>query len=581
MKKLLSLFITLSMLLSSIIPVSADSEIIVKLNGVEIAFDQPPIIQNDRTLVPMRKIFEALGCLVFWDEKDQSVEAWQGGGYIMTLWVNDYNMKLGNSNYITLDVPPTIINDRTLVPLRAISESMGAQVTWDGSTRTVDIYYSRTSYYPQAECNHINTIEATVKGIGNFEDIGSSTIHKVTEYVETVCEDCGYTIDTNERERTEPHNFEDNVCTDCGYKKKNSCSHSNTHDVISIDAREYENTDSSSTHKVIDEIAVYCNDCSEQIDTKYKKTDKSHNFENNVCADCGYKKSIESDNTYTRPSNPISSGSIADYIDGAFMYITVPAGKSIKIPNISNSTLKIQMDGIYNCMEYRENGTFSVGSYNEKDKKGSISIAKNSDAIIQNSGYDDLIVSIPAEYAEYQETNDKVYATLNLTEGENANIEPINNQGINVYFSNKKFEYIEYTSKALNFSSTQSTINGRSLSKIDNMIISAKGNIEIYCCPSTTNCQTTSQTAFEEYTVNSGDTVRIYSTDESSTNIHTDGSHTYDYVIYGTDGKVKGQKQNYKSDKVTIGKKCYMDFTNTSASSITIKVPSIYCRVEY
>lgn len=580
MNKLLSLLITLSTLLSSVVSVYADSEITVNLNGAKITFDQPPIIQNDRTLVPMRAIFEALGCLVFWDEEDRSVEAWQGGVYIMTLWVNDYNMKLGNSDYITLDVPPTIINDRTLVPLRAISESMGAEVEWNGTTRTVDIAYNRTSYYPQAECNHTNTIEATLAGIKDFENTGSSTTHKIIEYVETVCEDCGDTIDTKEKERTEAHNFEDNVCVDCGYKKKISCSHSNTHDVIMIDAREYENTGSSSTHKVIDEVEVYCDDCDEQIDTKYKKSDKPHNFENGICTDCGYKKSIENDNTYTRPSTPVSSGNVSDYIDGAFMYITVPYGKNIKIPNTSNGNLKIQMDGIYNCMECRENGTFSVGSYNEKDKKGSISIAKNSDAIIQNSGYDDLIVSIPAEYAEYQETSDKVYTTLDLTEGENASIEPINNQSINVYFSNKKFEYIKYTSKELKSSWTQSTISNPLLYASEIMLITAKDNTEIIYCPATTNCHTTSQTSFEEYTVNSGDTIRIYSDDESSTSIHTDGSHTYDYVIYGTDGKVKGQKQNYKSDKLTINKKCYMDFTNTSSSSITIKVPSIYCRVE-
>lgn len=580
MKKLISLIITLCIALSYIVPVNADSEITVNLNGNKITFDQPPVIQNGRTLVPMRKIFEQLGCLVFWDEDDRSVEAWQAGIYIMTLWVDNYYMKLGNSDYLELDVAPTIINDRTLVPLRAISESMGAEVEWNGTTRTVDISYNRTSYYPQAECNHTNTIEATIAGIKDFENTGSSTTHKVIEYAEIVCEDCGDTIDRKEKERTEAHNFENNVCVDCGYEKKTSCSHANTHEVIMIDAREYENTGSSSTHNVIDEVWVYCDDCDEQVDTKYKKTEKPHNFENGVCTDCGYKQATENDNTYTRPSTPISSGNVSDYIDGAFMYIIVPPGKNIKIPNTSNGNLKIQMDGIYNCMECRENGTFSVSSYNEKDKKGSISIAKNSDAIIQNSGYDDLIVSIPAEYAEYQETNDKVYATLNLAREENANVEPINNQGVNVYFSNKKFEYIEYTSKALNYSSTQSTVNGRSLSKIDNMLISAKDDMEIYYCPATTNCHSTSQTAFEEYTVNSGDTIRIYSDDESSTSIHTDGSHTYDYVIYGTDGKVKGQKQNYKSDKLTISKKCYMDFTNTSSSSITIKVPSIYCRVE-
>lgn len=356
MKKLITLIITLCTALSCIIPVNADSEITVNLNGNKITFDQPPIIQNDRTLVPMRAIFEALGCLVFWDEDDRSVEAWQAGIYIMTLWVDNYYMKLGNSDYLELDVAPTIVNDRTLVPLRAISESMGAEVEWNGATHTVDISYNRTSYYPTAECNHINKIEATVKGIENFENTGSSTTHKVTEYVETVCEDCGYTIDTNERERTKPHNFEDNVCVDCGYEKETSCSHSNTHEVIMIDAREYENTGSSETHKVIDEIEVYCDDCDEQIDTKYKKSDKPHNFEGNICVDCGYEK----DNIFSQSTNaqsielknliPKNQYSDAN-TSGAEVYRNNGIRLYIDQTNTRNNNLSVG-DSTKTCVEY-------------------------------------------------------------------------------------------------------------------------------------------------------------------------------------------------------------------------------------
>ncbi len=196
------------------------------------------------------------------------------------------------------------------MPLRAISESMGAEVEWNGTTHTVDISYNRTSYYTQAECNHTNTIEATLAGIKDFENTGSSTTHKVIEYAEIVCEDCGDTIDTKEKERTESHNFEDNVCIDCGYQKKQSCSHLNTHEVIMIDAREYENTGSSSTHKVIDEVAIYCDDCDEQTDTKYKKTDKPHNFEGNICVDCGY----EQDKTYSTSNNSVGFSNLS-YMD--------------------------------------------------------------------------------------------------------------------------------------------------------------------------------------------------------------------------------------------------------------------------
>ena len=52
-----------------------DGEISVFVNGEKLAFDQPPVIQQDRTLVPMRAIFEALGATVLWDESTQTVTA--------------------------------------------------------------------------------------------------------------------------------------------------------------------------------------------------------------------------------------------------------------------------------------------------------------------------------------------------------------------------------------------------------------------------------------------------------------------------------------------------------------------------
>ena len=111
-------------------------DIKVLLNGSEIEFDQPPIIRDDRTLVPMRAIFEAMGCEVEWD--DGTINVRKGNKDIMTLWIDRAEMWLPDGNII-LDVPPQIVNDRTLVPVRAISESMGADVEWDGNSRTVKI----------------------------------------------------------------------------------------------------------------------------------------------------------------------------------------------------------------------------------------------------------------------------------------------------------------------------------------------------------------------------------------------------------------------------------------------------------
>ena len=131
----------------------------VFLNGERLAFDIPPQIINGRTMVPMRGIFEALGARVFWDEETQTIGAhlphyhhanvhlgntgmdMQIGSNLMTITNRGIT---GIPRQVELDVAPQIINDRTLVPLRAVSEVFGADVHWCGDTRTVNI---RTADY--------------------------------------------------------------------------------------------------------------------------------------------------------------------------------------------------------------------------------------------------------------------------------------------------------------------------------------------------------------------------------------------------------------------------------------------------
>lgn len=109
----------------------------VEINGSSVSFDQPPIIVDGRTLVPMRAIFEALGYEVIWD--DGMIDVYdENDNNVMTLWIDNNTMWTPDSD-VTLDVAPTIINNRTLVPVRAISESIGANVYWNNDTRTVEI----------------------------------------------------------------------------------------------------------------------------------------------------------------------------------------------------------------------------------------------------------------------------------------------------------------------------------------------------------------------------------------------------------------------------------------------------------
>lgn len=110
----------------------------VVIDGQTVQFPlQDPIIVEGRTLVPMRTIFEALGAEVQWIDENgvQSIVATTEDTTI-NMTINDKEFFV-NGEQKTLDVPAQLINDKTLVPIRAISESLGCFVGWDENTKTV------------------------------------------------------------------------------------------------------------------------------------------------------------------------------------------------------------------------------------------------------------------------------------------------------------------------------------------------------------------------------------------------------------------------------------------------------------
>ncbi|MDR7545347.1 MAG: copper amine oxidase N-terminal domain-containing protein, partial [Armatimonadota bacterium] len=109
----------------------------VVVDGVLVQFDQPPASIGGRLLVPLRGIFERLGAAVQWNPATNTITAVRGATQVrLTVGVRQ---ALINGSPTTLDVPPLIVRGRTLVPLRFVSEAMGARVDWDDRTRTVYI----------------------------------------------------------------------------------------------------------------------------------------------------------------------------------------------------------------------------------------------------------------------------------------------------------------------------------------------------------------------------------------------------------------------------------------------------------
>lgn len=118
-------------------PVSA-SAIDIKIDNKKLSLDVPACIINDRTMVPMRGIFETLGASVVWDEAAKGITAKKGGNTIR-LHLNKKAASI-NGSACTLDAAPTAVNGRTLVPARFVAEALDCTVKWDAKTETVNIY---------------------------------------------------------------------------------------------------------------------------------------------------------------------------------------------------------------------------------------------------------------------------------------------------------------------------------------------------------------------------------------------------------------------------------------------------------
>lgn len=115
-----------------------DDAILVMLKGRYIDFDVAPVIMNDRVMVPMRNIFEALGANVNWVGETQTIFAVKGTD-IIAMQVGQ-NTFFKNEEKIEIDTPSVIVDNRTLVPIRAVAEALDTQVFYNENTRTVVIH---------------------------------------------------------------------------------------------------------------------------------------------------------------------------------------------------------------------------------------------------------------------------------------------------------------------------------------------------------------------------------------------------------------------------------------------------------
>ena len=116
---------------------AAGSPISVYLDGRPLTFDVPPQIINNRTMVPLRAVFEAMGATVEWDDGTQSVTG-SKGGTVVVLTIGNTSPAI-NGKKVAIDQPAVIVNNRTLAPLRFVAEAFGGNVQWDDDSQTASI----------------------------------------------------------------------------------------------------------------------------------------------------------------------------------------------------------------------------------------------------------------------------------------------------------------------------------------------------------------------------------------------------------------------------------------------------------
>jgi hypothetical protein len=153
---------------------------IVLLDGQQLSFEVSPTIENGTTLVPMRAMFEPLGATVQWDDYTQTVTADKVGTTIKITLGQAIAYK--NGSPVTLQVPAKIIDNRTMVPLRFVSEALGAQVNWDSVTQTITIVSSPSTVNKITPSYvRITTTGATFSPLVELKSGSSATVNWAVE----------------------------------------------------------------------------------------------------------------------------------------------------------------------------------------------------------------------------------------------------------------------------------------------------------------------------------------------------------------------------------------------------------------
>ena len=157
-------------------PCAASDDITLVINDKTVDSDVNPMIINGRTMVPVRILFDTFGADVLWNENLRQV--------IISTAASVIVFTIGSKTaYIdgvgrTVDVPPTIVEGRTLVPIRFISDVLRYDVVWNGSTRTVYVTGKKHASIPDDD-------PASLPSDESKEEIALATLSRITAVEKT------------------------------------------------------------------------------------------------------------------------------------------------------------------------------------------------------------------------------------------------------------------------------------------------------------------------------------------------------------------------------------------------------------
>lgn len=152
----------------------APKDVTIYINGKRIATDQPPIIKDSRTFVPLRVIAENFGAQVFFLNNERAVYVEKGDMHIY-IPIGKKEMCISTAEMagpVPLDAASFIKNNRTMLPLRAIAEMFDMDVAWDGEAREVKI--TAADQYLKAYVNDANAADEVISRLTAMECVDKS-----------------------------------------------------------------------------------------------------------------------------------------------------------------------------------------------------------------------------------------------------------------------------------------------------------------------------------------------------------------------------------------------------------------------